>query len=58
MRWLTKDRSMSIAIYLPENWEPAKLVQWSTTLARSKGEDLELEVKIILPWQGFGDERT
>ncbi len=31
---------MSIAIIIPENWEPAKLVLWSTTLARAKHEDL------------------
>ena len=31
---------MSIAIIIPENWEPAKLVFWSTTLARAKHQDL------------------
>ena len=31
---------MSIAVIIPENWEPAKLVLWSTTLARAKHEDL------------------
>ncbi|MDH3718990.1 MAG: DUF389 domain-containing protein, partial [Planctomycetota bacterium] len=31
---------MSIAIVIPENWDPAKLVQWSTKIARARNEDL------------------
>ncbi|NIP87004.1 MAG: DUF389 domain-containing protein [Planctomycetales bacterium] len=31
---------MSIAIVIPDNWEPARLVRWSTTIARARGEDL------------------
>lgn len=31
---------MSIAIIIPENWEPAELVRWSTALARAKDEHL------------------
>lgn len=31
---------MSVAIVIPESWEPSKLILWSTTIARAKNEDL------------------
>ncbi len=31
---------MSIAILIPDKWEPTTLVQWSAMFARAKGEDL------------------
>ncbi len=31
---------MSIAIIIPDSWEPGELVRWSSTLARSKDEHL------------------
>jgi uncharacterized hydrophobic protein (TIGR00271 family) len=37
---LSKGRTMSIAILIPDKWEPTTLVQWSAMFARAKGEDL------------------
>ena len=31
---------MSVAIVIPENWEPSKLILWSTAIARARNEDL------------------
>lgn len=31
---------MSIAIVIPNQWEPDRLVYWSSTIARARGEDL------------------
>ena len=31
---------MSIAIVIPESWEPSELVRWSATIARAKQDDL------------------
>jgi uncharacterized hydrophobic protein (TIGR00271 family) len=31
---------MCVAIVIPDNWDPARLVHWSTAIARAKSEDL------------------
>ena len=43
---------MSIAIVIPVNWEPSVLVQWSTTIARARDDDL-----VIIRSKGFAKPR-
>ncbi len=37
---MVNEYPMSIAIIIPDSWEPLKLVRWSTSIARAKDEDL------------------